>query len=219
LPEDAVIDTPGLAPPGFLAEVEAQIPGGEWVRMCTQCGACSGSCPLGPHWEHPPQELFHLVRANRRDAVLGSSAPWMCTACYSCTMRCPRGIPVTALIQGLAGYAHRAGAAPEAQPTRRFAARLWAQVESRGRVDEGRLALSLHFADGFRAGVRSTLAMRHMGLRLLRAGRLGPLSLVRGDGVRDRKGLRAMLARAREIEAARRPLPPAPGAAAAGEEA
>ena len=29
----------------FLKEVEANVEEGEWVKMCMQCGVCSGSCP------------------------------------------------------------------------------------------------------------------------------------------------------------------------------
>jgi len=62
----------------FLKEVEANVEMGDWVKMCMQCGVCSGSCPLGPFWEHPPQELFMMIRAGKRDEVLQSESMWMC---------------------------------------------------------------------------------------------------------------------------------------------
>jgi heterodisulfide reductase subunit B len=46
----------------FLKEVEANVEEGEWVKMCMQCGVCSGSCPLGTFWDHPPQEIFMMIR-------------------------------------------------------------------------------------------------------------------------------------------------------------
>ena len=55
----------------FLKEVEANVEEGDWVKMCMQCGVCSGSCPLGPAWDHPPQEIFMMIRAGKRDEVLG----------------------------------------------------------------------------------------------------------------------------------------------------
>ncbi len=39
----------------FLQEVIDNVEEGETMKMCMQCGVCSGSCPLGPSWEHPPQ--------------------------------------------------------------------------------------------------------------------------------------------------------------------
>jgi len=65
----------------FLKEVEANVEEGEWVKMCMQCGVCSGSCPMGPYWDHPPQELFMMIRAGKREEVLASSSMWMCTSC------------------------------------------------------------------------------------------------------------------------------------------
>ena len=91
----------------FLREVEANVEEGDWVKMCMQCGVCSGSCPLGPHWDHPPQEIFMMIRANKRDEVLASTSMWMCTSCYNCIARCPRGLPITHIMHGLAHYAKR----------------------------------------------------------------------------------------------------------------
>ncbi|OQY75788.1 MAG: heterodisulfide reductase, partial [Rhodocyclaceae bacterium UTPRO2] len=73
----------------FLGEVEKNVEEGHWVRMCMQCGVCAGSCPLGNAWAHPPQELFMMIRAGKREEVLSSDSMWMCTSCYNCIVRCP----------------------------------------------------------------------------------------------------------------------------------
>lgn len=93
----------------FLNEVADSAEEGEWVRMCMQCGVCSGSCPLGPYWDHPPQEIFMMIRANKREEVLSSRSMWMCTSCYNCIVRCSREIPITHIMHGLAHYAKRLG--------------------------------------------------------------------------------------------------------------
>ena len=66
----------------FVKEVEANVEGGEWVKMCMQCGVCSGSCPLGKFWAHPPHEIFMMIRAGERNEVLGSDSQgklaWAC---------------------------------------------------------------------------------------------------------------------------------------------
>ena len=100
----------------FLREVEREVEGGEWVRMCMQCGVCAGSCPFGPHWEHSPQKIFMMIRAGQREQVLTSESMWMCTSCYNCVVRCPRELPITTIMHGLASYAHRLGLAPRMQP-------------------------------------------------------------------------------------------------------
>jgi quinone-modifying oxidoreductase subunit QmoC len=184
----------------FLREVEASVEGGESVKMCMQCGVCSGSCPFGPHWAHPPQKIFMMIRAGEREAVLTSDAMWMCTSCYNCVVRCPRQIPVTQIMHGLATHAHRLGLAPKAQPTRRFSVQFWENCTRTGRVNELRLTLGLYFRDGLAAGVRNAWSMRNVGFALLKAKRLNPFELLRGHRCEDSRGIQAMLAKAREIE-------------------
>ena len=188
----------------FLREVEREVEGGTMVKMCMQCGVCAGSCPFGPHWEHPPQKIFMMIRAGKRDAVLSSDAMWMCTSCYNCVVRCPRKLPITTIMHGLASHAHRLGLAPKMQPTRAFSLRFFDNFRRAGRVNELKLTLGLYFKDGFVPGLRKAWEMRHVGLGLLKAGRLNPLELVRGHRVKDTKGLAAMLAKAEQIEQRRR---------------
>lgn len=188
----------------FLREVEREVEGGEWVKMCMQCGVCAGSCPFGPHWQHPPQKIFMMIRAGQREALLSSDAMWMCTSCYNCVVRCPRKLPITTLMHGLAQYSHRLGLAPKMQPTRDFSLRFFDNFRRAGRVNELKLTLGLYFRDGFVAGLRKAWEMRRVGLGLLRAGRLNPFELLGGHRCRDRKGIAAMLAKAGQIEQRRR---------------
>jgi quinone-modifying oxidoreductase subunit QmoC len=188
----------------FLREVEREVEGGEWVKMCMQCGVCAGSCPFGPHWQHPPQKIFMMIRAGQREAVLSSDAMWLCTSCYNCVVRCPRKLPITTLMHGLASHAHREGLAPKLQPTRDFSLRFFDSFKRAGRVNELKLTLGLYFKDGFVAGLQKAWEMRHVGLGLLRAGRLNPFELLGGHRCKDRKGIAAMLAKAGQIEQRRR---------------
>ena len=187
----------------FLKEVEANVEEGEWVKMCMQCGVCSGSCPLGPHWEHPPQEIFMMIRAGKRDEVLKSSSMWMCTSCYNCIVRCPRELPITHIMHGLAHYAMRLGLAPKQQPTMKFADLFWKNLVKKGRVNELKLGLSLYFMNGFAEGVKTSLKMQSIGLNMWKTKRLSVMELVGGHGCKDAKGLQAILNKAREIELAK----------------
>ena len=191
----------------FLHEVEERVERGDWVRMCMQCGVCAGSCPLGGHWEHSPQKIFMMIRAGKRDEVLGSDALWMCTSCYNCIVRCPRQLPITHIIHGLATYAHRQGLAPRVQPTRDFSLQFWGNSTRTGRVNEMRLTLGLYFRDGFVAGLKKGWSMRNVAFGLLRARRLNPLELVKGHECDDKAGIRKILAKAYELEDARRGKP------------
>ncbi len=187
----------------FLREVEANVEEGHWVKMCMQCGVCSGSCPLGPHWDHPPQEIFMMIRAGKRDEVLGSSSMWMCTSCYNCIARCPRELPITHIMHGLAHYAKRLGLAPKNQPTKKFAQIFWDSLSKKGRVNELKLGLSLYFMNGFAEGVKTSLKMQKVGMGMLKTKRMDPLEIVGGHGCKDKKGLQAILKKAREIEDAK----------------
>ena len=187
----------------FLHEVEANVEEGDWVKMCMQCGVCSGSCPLGPHWEHPPQEIFMMIRAGKRDEVLTSDSMWMCTSCYNCIARCPRGLPITHIMHGLAHYAERLGIAPKEQPTRKFAKLFWDNLTKKGRVNELQLGIKLYFMNGFGEGIKTALKMKDIGLGMWKTKRMSPMEYLGGHSIKDTSGLTKILNKAREIEEAK----------------
>ena len=187
----------------FLHEVEANVEEGEWVKMCMQCGVCAGSCPLGNAWEHPPQEIFMMIRAGKRQEVLGSESMWMCTSCYNCIARCPRGLPITHIMHGLANYAVRLGLVPKNQPTQKFAQLMWDNLSKKGRVNELKLGLSLYFMNGFGEGVKTALKMKDIGLGMLKTKRMAVGEAFGGHKVKDLAGFQKMLKKAQELEDAR----------------
>ena len=184
----------------FLKEVENHVEDGEWVKMCMQCGVCAGSCPLGNAWEHTPQKLFMMIRAGKRDEVLTTDSMWMCTSCYNCIVRCPRKLPITHIMHGLAHYAHRLGMAPKGQPTREVARLFWNNLAKTGRVNELKFSLAMYFKEGFMQGIRNALAMKGIGIGLMKAKRLNPMEILGGHKCKDKDGFRRMIAKAREIE-------------------
>jgi len=190
----------------FLKEVEANVEEGSWVKMCMQCGVCSGSCPLGPYWDHPPQEIFMLIRAGKRDEVLQSDSMWMCTSCYNCIVRCPRELPITHIMHGLANYAQRLGIAPKNQPTRKFATLFWNNLAKKGRVNELKLGVALYFMNGLVEGIKTALKMAPLGLSMIKTKRMSPMEYFGGHGIKDTSGLHAILKKAREIEDKKRGL-------------
>jgi len=187
----------------FLKEVEANVEEGDWVKMCMQCGVCAGSCPMGPYWDHPPQEIFMMIRAGKREEVLSSTSMWMCTSCYNCIARCPRELPITHIMHGLAHYAKRLGIAPKNQPTLRFSQKFWDNLMVNGRVNELKLGITLYFLDGFVQGIKNALAATGLGLGMYKAKRLNPMEILGGHSIKDKSGLQAMIKKAQEIEEAR----------------
>jgi len=187
----------------FLKEVEANVEEGEWVKMCMQCGVCAGSCPLGKDWEHPPQEIFMMIRAGKREEVLSSDSMWMCTSCYNCIARCPRGLPITHIMHGLAHYAQRLGLVPKNQPTQRFAKLFWDNLMKKGRVNELKMGLSLYFLDGFSQGVKNALANKQLGMNMMKAKRMSAGEFFGGHGVKNPSEFQKIIAKAQEIEDAK----------------
>jgi quinone-modifying oxidoreductase subunit QmoC len=187
----------------FLKEVEANVEEGDWVKMCMQCGVCSGSCPLGPHWAHPPQEIFMMIRAGKREEVLTSDSMWMCTSCYNCIVRCPRELPITHIMHGLATYARRLNLVPQNQPTAWFSQVFWNNMMKKGRVNELKLGLSLYFKDGFVSGIKEALKHQKLGMNMMKAKRMSAGEFFGGHGIKDSSGFQKMIKKAEEIENSR----------------
>ena len=141
-----------------------------------------------------------MIRANKREEVLTSSSMWMCTSCYNCIVRCPRGLPITHIMHGLAHYANRLGMAPKDNPTQKFAKLFWKNLEKTGRVNELKLGLALYFMNGLAEGVKTSLKMKDIGLGMVKTKRMNPMEIVGGHSCKDKAGLHAILAKAREIE-------------------
>jgi heterodisulfide reductase subunit C len=92
----------------FVDEI-CDIPGGEGVKICIQCGTCTASCPNAELMDHTPSELIAMARAGMKTEVLSSNAMWYCLSCYMCTVRCPRGIKQTGLMHVFESLSIKAG--------------------------------------------------------------------------------------------------------------
>ena len=80
----------------FLDKVIETTPQGERLRLCLQCGNCSGICPFGYLMVYPPSRMIANLRADKIDKIIGADSVWMCVSCYACTAACPSQIPLTA---------------------------------------------------------------------------------------------------------------------------
>ncbi len=180
----------------FLKEVEKNVEEGHWVRMCMQCGACSGSCPIGKQMDHGPRKLFMMIRAGMKEAVLTSNTIWNCTSCYNCVVRCPRGVPVTYILQSLAQKSVELGYAKSAENAR-FAKSFWWSAKTFGRTDERLVTARYYFTFGLVEGLKKSLENLKIAIGMVKAGRM---HIGAPHAIKDKKGLRAILAKATEIE-------------------
>ncbi len=92
----AVPQSPSLSDQ-FIASLY-ELTDGERVRICLQCGMCSGVCPLGFAMDYPPGRIVATLRADVFERVLQSDSAWMCVSCYACTQACPSKIPITSAL-------------------------------------------------------------------------------------------------------------------------
>ena len=77
------------------------IPGGESLKKCIQCGTCTGCCPVSYTMDLTPREVIALLRAGDIESILSSRTIWICASCYACTVRCPQGVLVTDVLYAL----------------------------------------------------------------------------------------------------------------------
>jgi len=182
---------------GFAKWVYQNIDGGDKLGLCMQCGMCSGSCPIGTQMDHGPRKLFMMIRAGKKEAVLTSNTIWNCVSCYRCVVRCPRSVPVTYILQGLETVAVDLGYAKK-QDTARFSKAFWWSTKSFGRTDERLVTAKYYFSFGLVAGLRRAWDNLKIAFGLIKAGRM-PLGAPKR--IKDTKGLKAILAKAAEIDA------------------
>jgi heterodisulfide reductase subunit C2 len=179
----------------FLDEVRAATPGDARLEACIQCGTCGGSCPSAADMDHTPRMLFALVRAGLRDEVLRSNTPWMCVACYFCSVRCPQEIHIPDVMYAIKSIAAREGLAPD-RTAPDFSRTFVANIHRYGRSFE----IGLVAAHYLRHYLPRLPGMTPMGVGMVARGRMTFVP----HRIKDVAGLRAILARSAEIEAAGR---------------
>lgn len=100
------------ADPGFKHEVASR-PGGEGLKLCYACGACSARCPVEAQLpDFDPRRLIRQVILGLREAVLSSPLPWRCSTCFTCQETCPQGVGFTEVLFVLKNMAAETGHLP-----------------------------------------------------------------------------------------------------------
>jgi len=192
--------------PGFAGEI-AQIPGGDRLRECIQCGTCSAVCPLSEYMDYTPRRLIAMTQAGMKDEVLGSFSIWVCAGCYACTTACPKEIPITDMMYALKRTAIREGVHPRRFGTPVLAREFVRSVDRWGRNSESRLAISLYL----KTHPRLLLQDYPLAERLRRRGRMR----LRRESIRQRRQLRTIL---RAVDAVPDRAPTMGGGPTAGSE-
>jgi len=174
----------------FLSEGIAEMPDGQRLRHCMQCGSCAGSCPNGADMDYTPRSLIAMVAAGERDKVLSAGAMWYCVSCYACTSRCPQSIPVTDFMYALKRISLREGKATTTDAPA-LATTFTGLLDRYGRSFELGLASRYYLFNK----PLSMLKMGPLGLRMFTRGRMS----LRPSRIRQVEQLRAIIDKAREL--------------------
>ncbi len=177
----------------FLKEVIAATPSECHLDMCIQCGTCGGSCPSADAMDHTPRQLFAMIRAGLKEEVLKSNTAWYCSACYFCTVRCPQQIHVTDVMYTIKRMSVKSGLRADSSPPD-FSKAFVRWVENGGRAYE----MGLMAEHRLRHNPLGVLGLTDMALGMVTKGRMAFLA----DRVKDVDGLKKIIAKAKELEAA-----------------
>ncbi len=74
---------------------------GENVKLCMQCGTCSGTCPMADEMDFTPRKVMHYSQFGMLSSMEDINSYWKCASCHSCSVRCPRGIDIAKVMEAL----------------------------------------------------------------------------------------------------------------------
>lgn len=189
--------------PGFLSKKESElrtvflyqvsnIPEGEKILKCIQCGTCTGSCPASYTMDIMPREIIALFRAGDMETIFSSRTIWICASCYACTVRCPQGIKVTDIMYALKRMAMEKKLFPRKFPVYVLSQSFVTMINLFGRSYEPGLLLLYYL----RTDPKKLFSLLPLAFRLLRKKRLALLP----KRIKRRKELSSILTEAEVME-------------------
>jgi heterodisulfide reductase subunit C len=100
-------------PTSSFAKEVAEVPGGEVIGKCVQCGLCTACCVVASVSEkYRPRQLIQWIIVGMRDEVLSSELPWLCAICRMCTERCQEGVSPADIFRAVRHIAAEEGHIP-----------------------------------------------------------------------------------------------------------
>ncbi|MDD5508775.1 MAG: quinone-interacting membrane-bound oxidoreductase complex subunit QmoC [Bacteroidales bacterium] len=87
------------ADPRFIRQVKSL--GGEPLKECMQCGACSVVCRLSPDENPFPRKEMLWASWGMKDRLIGDPDLWLCHQCGDCSSTCPRGVQPASVLSAL----------------------------------------------------------------------------------------------------------------------
>jgi heterodisulfide reductase subunit C len=147
------------------------LPEGDRIKLCIQCGTCSGSCPNAEHMEYSPREIIAALRAGMLSRVLATNTVWLCTSCYYCTVRCPQKIRFTDIMYELKRLGIKHGIYPKSAAAPMLSRTFVEMVDTYGRNPETLMIMKYYLRMGI-AGAKLGLNNAKMAIELMKRNRL-----------------------------------------------
>ena len=175
----------------FLEQVK-QIPAGERIKRCIQCGTCTGSCPVSYAMDISPRELIALFRAGEMETIMKSRTIWICASCYVCTTRCPSGIKITDLMYALKRTAMEKKYESNAPQVQILANLFVKNLMAYGRLHEGTLIRNYYM----KTSIRKMFGLIPLGRKMFATQRIA----VFPKRIKEHEALSRIIKKAQEIE-------------------
>ncbi len=98
-----------LAPFPEVTEAIAQV-AGQTLKICIQCGTCTGLCPWNLVKEFSPRGMIRLAQLGLEG--FESEALWNCVTCNTCVQKCPRGVQIIDVVRSMRALMNETGTIP-----------------------------------------------------------------------------------------------------------
>ena len=98
--------------PSFKDRVARQ-PGGEGIRACYGCKACTAACPIETvDKRYNPRKIIRMALLGMQKEVLESDFIWLCSSCYGCQEVCPQNVKFTEVMFAIKNLAVQEACVP-----------------------------------------------------------------------------------------------------------
>ena len=88
---------------------------GKTLRICMQCGTCTGVCPWTLVKSFSPRQMIRLAQFGVEG--FESEDLWNCVTCNTCVLRCPRGVSNIDVVRSMRALMVETGSMPPSLKT------------------------------------------------------------------------------------------------------
>jgi Fe-S oxidoreductase len=110
--------------------------GGDTLKICYQCGTCTGTCPWNLVRSFLPRRMMHRAQLGLID--FADEDIWTCATCGACAIRCPRGVEMVDVMRAMRKVVAEMGVAKVPDSLRVSVKNIASVGNPQGEPEEGR---------------------------------------------------------------------------------